>query len=74
MKRYAIRSKQKEIGYIKFAVPVIEVLHFNSPFFLGSWCADNGTLWPCLDDGKNIFENENEAKERLAEIIKELFA
>jgi hypothetical protein len=74
MKRYAIRSKQKEIGYIKFTVPTIEVLHFNSPFFLGSWCADNGTLWTCLDDGKNIFENENEAKERLAEIIKELFA
>lgn len=54
-------------------IPVIEERYFNSPFFLGSYCADNGTLWVNLDDEKNIFKNKKDAENRLQEVIKELF-
>ena len=73
MKRFVITAKSKEIRFIKFVVPCIKELQFNSPMKLGSYCANDGSLWTSLDDGKSIFEDENKAKDRLAEIIQELF-
>jgi hypothetical protein len=73
MKRFVITAKSKEIRFIEFVVPSIKELQFNSPMELGSYCAHDGSLWTSLDDGKSIFEDENKAKDRLAEIIQELF-
>jgi hypothetical protein len=70
MKRFTIVSRDKG----NYTIPVIEKRSFDSPFYLGSYCADNGSLWTSLDDGKHIFTNEEDAKNRLKEIIADLFA
>ena len=72
MKRFAITVKYKEIVYIRFAVPAIKVIYFNSPKSMGAYCADDGTLWVRIDDDKYIFADEEKAKARLAEIMQEL--
>ena len=75
MKRFAITEKIKIVGHNKLVIPVINVLYFNFPVRTGSYyCADNGTLWSNINDGQWIFDDENDAKKRLAEIIEELFA
>lgn len=70
MKRFTIVSRKKG----NYTIPVIEERSFDSPFFLGSYCADNGSLWTSLEDGKHIFEKKEDAENRLREIIEELFA
>jgi hypothetical protein len=70
MKRYTISTKIKG----EYRLPVIKERIFNSPFRFGAYCADDGTLWTSLDDGKNIFKTYDEAYDRLQEIIKELLA
>ena len=68
-KRYTIVPKVKG----KFIIPVIQTRYFDSPKKLGSYCADNGTLWTSLDDGERIFEDEELAKLKLQELISYLF-
>jgi len=70
MKRYTISTKK--VGQYTF--PQIVVRHFNSPFKWGAYCADNGSLWTNLDDGKNIFANKKDAENRLKEIVAEIVA
>jgi hypothetical protein len=69
MKRFVITQQIKG----KYVIPVIKTLEFNSPKKLGSYCADNGSLWVTLDDGVNIFKDETLAKTQLNNLISELF-
>lgn len=70
MKRFVIVPKR--VG--EYCIPVIEIRTFNSPKWLGAYCADNGSLWPTLDDGKNIFENESDAIKELQKLRESLYS
>jgi hypothetical protein len=70
MKRFIIIPKKKG----KFVIPVLETREFNSPKKLGSYCASDGSLWTTLDDGENIFENEESAKRQLRKVVTELYS
>ncbi len=72
MKRFAIVTQVKEIGHYRFVIPVIKTLYFTSPKRMGAYCADNGTLWTEIDDGKWIFADKEKAEMRLTEIMEEL--
>jgi hypothetical protein len=67
--RYTIESKK--IG--NYIIPCVKTRVFFSPKRLGAYCADNGSLWTSLNDGKSIFEDEQAALEKLEEIKKSLF-
>lgn len=67
--RYTIESKK--IG--KYIIPCMQTRIFSSPKRLGAYCADNGSLWTSLNDGKTIFEGKDAALEKLEEIKKSLF-
>jgi hypothetical protein len=69
MKRYVLVTKQKG----KYTIPVIETREFYYPKRLGSYCADDGSLWVSLSDGKSIFEEESLAKIKLQETLRDLF-
>jgi hypothetical protein len=62
--RFTISEKRKG----NWVVPAVSRRVFDSPKRLGSWCADNGSLWTSLNDGKTIFESEDEACRKLREI------
>lgn len=69
MERFVIVPKTKG----DYIVPVIKRLSFDSPKELGSYCANDGSLWVSLNDGKHIFEDEAQAKIQLGNLIDELF-
>ena len=68
-KRYVIVPRRKG----KYIIPVIEERVFNSPMRFGSYCAEDGTLWTSLNDGVHIFEDQILAKNKLTEVIEQLF-
>jgi hypothetical protein len=69
MKRHVIVSKKKG----EYTIPVIETREFLFPKKLGSYCAEDGSLWVSLNDGKTIFEDESLAKIKLQETLRDLF-
>ena len=69
MKRFVIVAKKRGA----YVVPVIETRDFNSPKKLGSYCAEDGSLWVSLNDGERIFEDESLAKIQLSTLIGDLF-
>jgi hypothetical protein len=69
MKRFVIVAKRKG----DYVVPVVETREFTSPKKLGSYCAEDGSLWISLYDGVKIFEDEAEARTVLNKILQHLF-
>jgi hypothetical protein len=70
MKRFVILPERKG----KYIIPAIKELFFNSPKGRdGYYCADNGMLFKSLNDGQHIFADEIIAKNKLQELIKDLF-
>lgn len=67
--RYTLESKK--IG--QYIIPCVQTRVFLSPKRLGAYCADNGSLWTSLDDGKTIFSDKTAALGKLEEIKKSLF-
>jgi len=68
-KRFVIVAKRRG----DYIIPVIETREFACPKKLGSYCAEDGSLWTSLDDGKKIFASETEAANKLADILRDLF-
>ena len=60
MKRFVIRPKACG-GFNRFVLPTIETLDFSFPIKFGGYCANDGSLWSSLDDGKWIFKTEIKA-------------